>query len=79
MLHLASAAPNVNWGLSCTQQYITTDVVHTPIQIVDGHVLRPNGPGLGVEIDETALRKFMLAVTGRPDAAGRRDRPAFFG
>jgi muconate cycloisomerase len=60
VLHLASAAPNVNWGLSCTQQYITADVVHDAIQIVDGHVLRPNGPGLGVEVDETALRKFIL-------------------
>ena len=60
VLHLASAAPNVNWGLSCTQQYITTDVVHTPIQIVDGHVLGRTDTDWGVDIDETALRKFLL-------------------
>lgn len=60
VLHLASTAPNLNWGLSATQQYLETDVIHEGIKIIDGHVVRPNGPGLGVEIDEAALRRFVL-------------------
>jgi L-alanine-DL-glutamate epimerase-like enolase superfamily enzyme len=59
VLHLASAAPNLNWGLSATQQYLASDVVQEGIRIVDGHVARPSGPGLGVEIDEAALRRFV--------------------
>jgi L-alanine-DL-glutamate epimerase-like enolase superfamily enzyme len=58
VLHLASAAPNLSWGLSATQQYLDADIVHDPIKIVDGHVIRPGGPGLGVEVDEAALRRF---------------------
>jgi L-alanine-DL-glutamate epimerase-like enolase superfamily enzyme len=60
VLHLASAAPNLNWGLSATQQYLESDVVRNPIVISNGHVARPDGPGLGVEIDETALRRFIV-------------------
>jgi muconate cycloisomerase len=60
VLHLASAAPNLNWGLSATQQYLDTDVVRNPIKIVDGHVERPSGPGLGVEVDEDVLSRFLV-------------------
>ena len=60
VLHLASAAPNLNWGLSATQQYLDTDVVRNPIKIADGHVERPNGPGLGIEIDEDVLSRFIV-------------------
>jgi L-alanine-DL-glutamate epimerase-like enolase superfamily enzyme len=59
VLHLASAAPNLNWGLSATQQYLETDIVCDAINVVDGHVMRPNGPGLGVEVDEAALGVFL--------------------
>jgi L-alanine-DL-glutamate epimerase-like enolase superfamily enzyme len=60
VLHLASAAPNLNWGLSATQQYLDTDVVESPLKIENGHVVRPSGPGLGVQINETALRRFVV-------------------
>ena len=61
VLHLASSAPNVNWGLSATQQYLETDVVCEGIKIEGGHVVRPSGPGLGIEVDETALRRFIAS------------------
>ena len=60
VLHLASAAPNLDWGLSVTQQYLETDVVRKPIKVRDGHVELPSGPGLGVDIDECELQKFVL-------------------
>jgi len=60
VLHLASAAPNLNWGLSATQQYLDTDVVESPLRIEGGHVMRPSGPGLGVQINEAALRRFLV-------------------
>jgi L-alanine-DL-glutamate epimerase-like enolase superfamily enzyme len=60
VLHLASAAPNLDWGLSATQQYLETDVVDDALRIEDGHVLRPVGPGLGVRVNEAVLSNFLL-------------------
>lgn len=37
------------------------DVLVNPPTIVDGHMAVPDGPGLGVEIDEAALRRFAVA------------------
>jgi len=34
-----------------------TPVFKTPLQVVDGHIAVPTGPGLGVEIDEGLIRK----------------------
>jgi D-galactarolactone cycloisomerase len=36
-----------------------TEVSVTPISVVDGFVAIPSAPGLGIEIDETALRSFI--------------------
>jgi len=44
--------------LSATQQYLETDIVYDAIKVVDGHIIRPNGPGLGVEVDEAVLGVF---------------------
>jgi L-alanine-DL-glutamate epimerase-like enolase superfamily enzyme len=32
----------------------------TPARIIDGHLCLPDTPGLGLELDEDALRKFAL-------------------
>ncbi|MEM7538822.1 MAG: mandelate racemase/muconate lactonizing enzyme family protein [Chloroflexota bacterium] len=34
-----------------------TPVLKTPLEVVDGHIAVPDGPGLGVEIDERMVRK----------------------
>ena len=34
-----------------------TPVLKTPIEVVEGHIMVPNGPGLGVEIDEEMIRE----------------------
>lgn len=58
ILHLASAVPAIDWGLSLTNQYLAADVVAAPIEIVDGHASLPTSPGLGIEIDEDAVQRF---------------------
>ena len=55
--HLAAAIPQIDWGLSVTNQYAATDVVKIPIKILGGKLEVPNGFGLGVEIDEDAVRR----------------------
>ena len=34
-----------------------TSVLKTPLEVVEGHIVVPNGPGLGVEIDEEIIRE----------------------
>ncbi|MHB8862502.1 MAG: mandelate racemase/muconate lactonizing enzyme family protein [Pirellulaceae bacterium] len=44
-------------------QFLTADVLKTPLQIVDGKAHVPSGPGLGVEIDEEKLARLIHAGT----------------
>ena len=58
VLHLAAAAPSLEWGVSLTSQYLTEDVLATPLAFVDGHAQVSSGPGLGVCVDEERVRRF---------------------
>jgi L-alanine-DL-glutamate epimerase-like enolase superfamily enzyme len=40
-------------------QFLTADVLRTPIRIEDGVAFVPRGPGLGVEVDEDELRELV--------------------
>src|SRR5947209_3223512 len=57
-VHLACAAPNVEWGVSLTNMYLAADIVKAPIALKDGAVALAEGYGLGVEVDESAVARF---------------------
>jgi muconate cycloisomerase len=59
-IHLASAVPNVDWGVSLTHFYLSADLVKRPLAITGGAVVRPTGPGLGIEVDEPAVEHFRI-------------------
>jgi len=59
-IHLACAVPSVDWGVSLTHFYLAGDLVRQPLALRDGEVKLPNGPGLGVEIDEAAVERFRV-------------------
>ena len=59
-VHLACAVPNVDWGVSLTHFYLAEDIVRHPLPIRDGAVSLPQGPGLGVEVDEAAVERFRV-------------------
>ena len=59
-IHLACAVPSVDWGVSLTHFYLAHDLVRQPLPLRDGHVALPDGPGLGVEIDEAAVERFRV-------------------
>ena len=59
-VHLACAVPNVDWGVSLTNFYLAEDIVKQPLRIADGAVALPDGPGLGVEVDEAAVARFRV-------------------
>jgi len=44
-----------------SQVPLSLAMVKEPRQLVDGHVAVPNGPGLGVEVNEDTLSKYRIA------------------
>ena len=60
VLHMAAAAPSLDWGVSLTSQYLAEDVLVSPLVFANGHPQVPDGPGLGVEVDEARVRKFAI-------------------
>jgi L-alanine-DL-glutamate epimerase-like enolase superfamily enzyme len=60
--HVAAAIRNFDWGLSLTQIYLAHDPVHNALRIENGRVAPPPGQGLGIDVDETALRHFQCAL-----------------
>jgi muconate cycloisomerase len=60
--HIAVSLPTLEWDASVTNQYLTDDIVKNPIAVVDGHIVTPDGPGLGIEVDEDKLAKYRRVV-----------------
>ena len=56
-LHCAAAIETIDFGCSPANQGVVRDVTETPITVSDGVFAVPEGPGLGVEVDETILRR----------------------
>jgi muconate cycloisomerase len=59
-LHLAVSSAPVTWGCELFGPLLLRgDVVREPVRYEDGAILALDGPGLGVEVDEIALREWM--------------------
>jgi L-alanine-DL-glutamate epimerase-like enolase superfamily enzyme len=56
--HLAIALPNLEWDASVTNQYLADDIVAEPIAVEDGHIVTPDGPGLGIAVDSAKLAHY---------------------
>lgn len=58
-LAVATAAPPVTWGCELFGPLLLAgDVVRQPVAYRDGAILALDGPGLGVEVDEAALKEW---------------------
>jgi len=60
-LHLAAALPQIRRANDCGLHYMAADVVAQPPRIVDGRVALPDGPGLGVALDEERVAALTIA------------------
>jgi len=58
--HVAAAIKNFEWGLSLTHIYLEHDPVLEPLRFKNGTVSTPKNPGLGITVDETALRTYQV-------------------
>jgi o-succinylbenzoate synthase len=59
-LHLAATLASLPYGCAVAPHYISQDLVARPLRPVDGCFELPTGPGLGVELDEAAVRACRL-------------------
>jgi glucarate dehydratase len=58
MTHLAAATPNLSYAVDThTPWQSGVDVVETPLSFVEGSVVVPDRPGLGVRLDRDALAR----------------------
>ncbi len=58
MVHVACAVPQVDWGLSLGNLWLAEDPVHRPLVCINGMVECPEGPGLGIDVDQERLSEF---------------------
>lgn len=61
-LHFTASTPNVTYG---SDYYIPNfllldDLIEEPLQVRDGFILVPDGPGLGVKLDMDAVARFRV-------------------
>jgi L-alanine-DL-glutamate epimerase-like enolase superfamily enzyme len=56
-LHCAAAMDRIDFGCSPANQGVVQDVTETPIALDSGVFAVPDGPGLGVDVDEDIIRR----------------------
>jgi L-alanine-DL-glutamate epimerase-like enolase superfamily enzyme len=59
-VHLGASIPNMNIAIDTERAYLGGDISTNPPILKDGRFAVPEGPGLGVEIDESALEKYRV-------------------
>lgn len=72
-IHLAASSPHMIHPNQGTYEHISDDIIKGgKFKIKDGCITVPNGPGLGVEIDETRLKQYheMYLEQGEAGFAG---------
>ena len=61
MLHVVASSPGFTLANDCTYYGLTDDIITTLFQIERGAMTVPEGPGLGVTVDEKKVRKYRIA------------------
>ncbi|MBI2913500.1 MAG: hypothetical protein HYY03_06230 [Chloroflexi bacterium] len=59
MLHVAASLPNLGYAVDAHYHHLVDDVIAGgKMQYVDGELAVPEGPGLGVELDEARMKEY---------------------
>ncbi len=61
MLHLVASTPNFSLANDCTYYGQDGDVIKEPFRIRNGYMSVPTKPGLGFEVDDGQLRRFVVS------------------
>jgi L-alanine-DL-glutamate epimerase-like enolase superfamily enzyme len=60
MLHVVASTPNFPLANDCTYYGLEDDIIAEPHRIERGFMAVPEGPGLGVTVDETKLARYRV-------------------
>ncbi len=61
MLHVVASTPNFTLANDCTYYGLVDDVI-TPIFTIEGGTMAvPEGPGLGIHVDEAKIARFRVS------------------
>lgn len=63
MLHVCASTANFSLPSDCTYYGLEDDILVQPHRIEAGRMTIPQGPGLGVQVDPSKLRKYVTAGT----------------
>jgi glucarate dehydratase len=59
MLHLGAVIPNLSFAADAHYHHLTDDIIQGgPLRYVDGAIIVPAGPGLGVRLDRNKLAEY---------------------
>ena len=61
MLHLAAATPTLSGCNESAYHQLQDDVLTEPLQLDDGMMTVPQGPGFGVEVDRAKIERHAVA------------------
>jgi len=60
MLHVVASTPNFNLANDCTYYCLVDDII-SPLHVIErGHMPVPEGPGLGIRVDEAKLARYRV-------------------
>jgi len=76
MLHIAASTPNMLYAIDNQYLHNSDDIIKQPLEVEAGSFTVPEGPGLGVEVDEEKLKRY--ATTEFYSPYGRADDPTWF-
>ena len=60
MLHVVASSPGFTLANDCTYYGLTDDIISPMHRIERGYMEVPDGPGLGVNVDEHKLAKYRI-------------------
>ncbi len=60
MLQVAASTPAFSSGNECVYHQLHDDVLTEPLEIVDGMMAVPQGPGLGVDVDRAKVEQYQV-------------------
>ncbi len=61
-VHMAAALASNKCSLNIASPYLAEDLTVQPLKVERGHVIVPDSPGLGVEVEEARVRRFQIKV-----------------
>jgi len=68
MLHVVASAPGFTLANDCTYYGLEDDII-APLHVIEnGHMPVPEGPGLGVTVDESKVKKYRVIDSGATNA-----------